>query len=95
MVLGPVFGLYRGGGSGGGGYFGGGGGSVRSDGFSGGGGGGSSWCPWPYTTTGIATNGGIVSPPADGYVTIEPLPPAFRGGLIVGLPIGVDGLYVS
>lgn len=95
-LRGPIFGYYYGGGSGGGGYFGGGGGSVRHDGFSGGGGGGSSWCPWTFTTTGIASNGGLLgSLPADGYVTIDPLEPSFRGGLIIGQPIGVDGLYVS
>lgn len=98
-LCGPIFGFYYGGGNGGGGYFGGGGGSVigvaSNASRSGGGGGGSSWCPWTYTTTGTATNGGIVSLPADGYVTIDPLEPSFRDGLIIGQPIGVDGLYVS
>ncbi len=94
-VRGPIFANTYTGGGGGGGYFGGGGGSVDATGYSGGGGGGSSWCPWTYAGTATASNGGAVSPPSDGYVTIDPLPPAFRGGLIVGQPIGVDGLYVS
>lgn len=86
------------GGGGGGGYYGGGGAASRTTGHTAGGGGGSTWCPWTYTGTLTASTGTSVwggGTGQDGWVIIDPLEPSFRGGLIVGQPIGVDGLYVS
>jgi hypothetical protein len=84
----PLYSINYAGGGGGGGYYGGGGAASYSTGFTGGGGGGSSWCPWLYSSTTTATNGGIVSLPSDGWVIIEAIAPVWPGGWTLGLKLG-------